>query len=147
METNISCQLVEFGSPQQLESIALRLKILRLPLGLDFDEKDLAAEFEQFHFAALAASQVIGVLILKNYEAHKVKMRQLAIDENWQGKGVGKKLVKFSETWALQNDQSQITLHARLNAVSFYKSMNYVTSGEIFLEVGIPHIKMQKKLI
>jgi predicted GNAT family N-acyltransferase len=42
---------------------------------------------------------------------------------------------------------TQIQLHARSNAVKFYKSMKYEIVSEQFLEVGIPHFKMQKILI
>ena len=74
-------------------------------------------------------------------------MRQVAVDDQLQGKGIGKALVKYSENWAIENQLSQIQLNARSNAVPFYKSMKYEVIGEQFLEVGIPHFKMQNTLI
>jgi predicted GNAT family N-acyltransferase len=35
-------------------------------------------------------------------------------------------------------------LHARIVAVGFYEKMGYVRQGELFTEVGIPHVLMQK---
>ena len=147
METTLSCRLIEFGSKEQIESIELRRRILRFPLGLDFSAEDLDSENTQFHFAAFIDEKLVAVLILVTHGHGVVKMRQVAVDEHLQGKGIGKALVKFSENWALANQLTHIQLHARLNAVPFYKSMKYGIIGEQFLEVGIPHFKMQKTLI
>jgi predicted GNAT family N-acyltransferase len=37
-------------------------------------------------------------------------------------------------------------LHARLTAIGFYEKSGYVVSGGEFLEVGIPHVKMVKRI-
>ena len=147
METTISCRLMEFGSKEQNESIELRRKILRFPIGLDFNAEDLESENTQFHFAAFLDARLVAVLIMVKYGQNVVKMRQVAVDEHLQGKGIGKALIKYSENWAIANHMTKIQLHARSNAVSFYKSMQYEIIGDQFLEVGIPHFKMQKTLI
>lgn len=147
METMISCRLIEFGSKEQIESIELRRKILRFPIGLDFNAEDLESENKQFHFAAFLDENLVAVLIMVKYGQGVVKMRQVAVDNHLQGNGIGKVLVKYSENWAIANQLTQIQLHARSNAVPFYKSMKYEIIGEQFLEVGLPHFKMQKTLI
>ena len=147
METMISCRLIEFGSKEQIESIELRRKILRFPIGLDFNAEDLESENKQFHFAAFLDEKLVAVLIMVKYGQGVVKMRQVAVDNHLQGNGIGKALVKYSENWAIANQLTQIQLHARSNAVPFYKSMKYEIIGEQFLEVGLPHFKMQKTLI
>jgi predicted GNAT family N-acyltransferase len=147
METTISCRMIEFGSKEQKESIELRRKILRFPIGLDFNAEDLESENTQFHFAAFLDAKLVAVLIMVKYGQSVVKMRQVAVDDHLQGKGIGKALVLYSENWAIANQLSQIQLHARSNAVPFYKSMQYEIIGDQFLEVGIPHFKMQKMLI
>lgn len=147
MKTNISCKLVDFDSKEQRDSIELRRKVLRKPLGLDFTRAELEMEDQQLHFVAVLESKVVGILILVKTQNEGVKMRQVAIDEQLQGKGIGKLLVRFSENWASANHFSQIQLHARSTAVPFYISMNYELIGGEFLEVGIPHFKMKKILI
>ncbi len=139
--------MIEFGSKEQKESIELRRKILRFPIGLDFNAEDLESENTQFHFAAFLDAKLVAVLIMVKYGQSVVKMRQVAVDDHLQGKGIGKALVLYSENWAIANQLSQIQLHARSNAVPFYKSMQYEIIGDQFLEVGIPHFKMQKMLI
>lgn len=143
---NIVCELVKFGSRNQIESIKLRRKILREPLGLDFIEEELALESNHFHFVALHLERIIAVLILVEQPNASLKMRQVAVDSSVQGMGVGKKLVLFSEQWALENNFNLIVLNARKTAVPFYLNLNYMIVGDEFLEVGIPHLKMKKAL-
>src|SRR5690606_30732564 len=103
---------VQYGSNEQIRSINLRRDILRLPIGLDFTSHELEQEFDQIHFVAESDEIIIGVLILvKDKNNVVVKMRQVAIDASWQGKGIGKKLVLFSEQWAKENNFSKIELH------------------------------------
>ena len=74
-------------------------------------------------------------------------MRQVAVDEHLQGKGLGGILVEFSEEYALNNGFDEIVLHARDTAVKFYLSLDYeITDKDFFYEVGIAHLKMRKKL-
>jgi len=52
-------------------------------------------------------------------------------------------LVEAAEAFV---DTGEISLHAREVAVAFYESMGYTTVGEPFLEVGILHMKMTKRV-
>jgi predicted GNAT family N-acyltransferase len=41
---------------------------------------------------------------------------------------------------------SQVELHARLSAVGFYRGLGYAVVGQEFQELGIPHLKMKRRL-
>ena len=73
-------------------------------------------------------------------------MRQVAVQSNLQGIGIGKKLVQFVEQEAKKLGITHFELNARKSAVPFYLSMNYALEGEEFEEVGIPHFRMKKLL-
>jgi len=143
---NISIQILTFESLNQLESVELRRQVLRIPLDLDYSKEELAAEFEQVHLGAILNGHVVGVLLLVQHEDGILKMRQFAVDSAYQGKGIGTKLVEYSEFWAKQNNFTRISLHARDTAVSFYQQLGYKIKGEQFTEVGIPHRMMMKEL-
>jgi predicted GNAT family N-acyltransferase len=146
-KVSINVKEIEFGSPEQIESIYLRYKVLREPLGLNFDENDLAKEYQDFHIAAYANGELVGILLLKPIENSEIaKMRQVAVANDWQGKGVGKAMVTFSEAFLKNKSFKKIELHARETAVPFYLSLNYSIVGDLFYEVGIPHKKMVKTL-
>ena len=120
---------------------------MRRPLGLDFTPEQLAAEYADIHLAAFAdVGRLIGYLCLTPLNKEEVKMRQVAVAPEWQGKGVGKKLVAASEEMAKHLNFKKMTLHARETAVPFYLRLGYQTVGEQFEEVTIPHFKMEKKL-
>lgn len=138
---------IDFGTPEYDEAVRLRTDVLRKPLGLEFTPEQLAEEYDQRHLAAYNASgRLLGCLSLVVADDASWKMRQVAVAEAVQGKGVGKTLVEASEHLALLAGVNSMVLHARETAVPFYLALGYVTVGERFEEVGIPHFKMQKVL-
>jgi predicted GNAT family N-acyltransferase len=145
LDMNAVCKLLEYGSPEQKESIELRDEVLRKPLGLKFSEEELK-EDEQFHFACFIDNKIKGILLLKPIADGIIKMRQVAVSPELHGKGIGKQLVKFCEQWAIDNGYHKIELNARKTAMDFYLSLDYKTIGDEFTEVNIPHMKMYKVL-
>jgi predicted GNAT family N-acyltransferase len=144
----ISVNEIAFNSKEQKQSVELRYRVLREPLGLQFNPEDLEKEFADFHIAAFHNQQVVGILLLlPALDSKAIKMRQVAVDFEYQNLGVGKKMVQFAEVFALQKGFESMVLHARETAVPFYLSAGYTISGEPFTEVGIPHKKMIKTLL
>ena len=74
-------------------------------------------------------------------------MRQVAVAQNCQGKGVGKAMVKVSEEYILELGGKKVELNARDTAIRFYQSQDYKKVGKEFTEVGIKHFKMEKILL
>lgn len=85
-------------------------------------------------------------MLLKPMPQGILKMRQVAVGQLFQKQGIGAKIVRFAEEYALQNGYELIQLHARASAVPFYLALNYQCMGDEFLEVGIPHFKMEKQV-
>jgi ribosomal protein S18 acetylase RimI-like enzyme len=137
----------EFGTPAYDESVGLRDDILRKPLKMVFYAEDLAKEYDQTHIGYYAKNGImVGCLILQDYGDGNAKMRQVAVAENYQSKGIGQKMVAFSEVYARQNGFTKMVLHARESACPFYDKLGYDRVGERFEEVNIPHFKMEKVL-
>lgn len=138
---------ISFGTPEYDEEVGLRDRILRQPLGLQFHIKDLEKEYNDIHLVCFAESgKMAGCLILSPVDQHVIKMRQVAVDLEWQKKGVGTMLVAASEKFASQHGYDKIVLHARDLAVPFYLRLGYEVYGEPFTEVGIEHRAMRKKI-
>src|SRR6185437_2287260 len=135
------------GSKEYKDAVDLRYRVLRIPLGLEFDPAVLALEYNDHHLCAYSDdNQLLGCLLMSPYKNGSVKMRQFAVEPEFQGKGIGKSLISFAEQWAVQNHFTRIELHARLTAVPFYLKLGYETEGEEFIEVTIPHRFMWKVL-
>ncbi|MDX1912177.1 MAG: GNAT family N-acetyltransferase, partial [Saprospiraceae bacterium] len=90
--------------------------------------------------------RIIGVLLLTPLINNEIKMRQVAVAPELQGKGVGAALVNASEEEARRRGFEKMVLNARETAVPFYLRLGYKKIGERFEEVTIPHYKMEKTL-
>ena len=138
---------IEFATPEHDETVRLRYKILRLPLNLDFTAEDLAKEYTDIHLAAYDAAWILrGCLVLTPKSKTVIKMRQVAVDSDVQGMGIGRAMVEKSEQLARLEGYKTIELNARDVAVPFYKKLDYQVEGDMFEEVSIPHFKMIKHL-
>lgn len=137
---------IKYGSIDYKNEVELRDKVLRKPLGLKFTKEQLDEEKEQFHFCAFDNEKIIGCLLLKPQSNAVIQMRQVAVDDVEQGKGIGRQLVLFAEKFALEKKFKEIILHARDTAIPFYENLGYEKIGGGFVEVTIPHWEMKKSL-
>jgi len=140
-------EIIEYASPEYDETLKLRYKVLRAPLGLDFTIEQIEEEWNQHFFVATdSQNEILGCLVMQELSAETVKMRQVAVTQEFQGKGLGSLMIQFAENWARRKGYQNISLHARDLAVPFYLKHNYSALGDEFFEVGIPHREMTKKL-
>lgn len=148
MSDEFHCIQIEFGTPEFDEALKLRHLVLRKPLKMEFNENDIAQEYDSFHISCYhnVTNELVGCLILKPEDDHHLKMRQVAIHPSYQSRGIGSYLVAQSEKFSLYKGYSQIKLHARDTAVDFYKKAGYNVEGDCFKEVGIDHFSMKKTL-
>lgn len=137
---------VAFGSDDYYLACELRDLVLRRPLGLELSAEDVAGEARQYHLLAFDESGLAGCLLLVPGDDGVIKMRQVAIAERAQRRGVGSALVARAEALGRERGFRAMVLHARRAAVSFYERAGYVVEGPEFVEVTIPHSKMRKAL-
>ena len=133
-------------SPAYALAVALRRDVLRKPLGLEFTVDQLAGEAGSLHLAAFDGDVLVGCLLLTPKGAGKIQMRQVAVRQDHQGRGLGAAMVRESEIVARYHNYTSMVLHARETAVPFYLKLGYALAGEPFVEVGIPHRSMEKVL-
>ncbi|SNQ44235.1 GNAT family N-acetyltransferase [Cellulophaga lytica] len=106
-----------------------------------------------FHIGAYQNNQLIGVaslLQVKNTSILNVfayQLRGMAIANEHQGKGLGKKIINYAETILKEKGVLLLWMNARVSAIPFYTKCGYTKSGSIFeiQKVG-PHVVMFKKL-
>jgi ribosomal protein S18 acetylase RimI-like enzyme len=137
---------VAFGSAEYQQTLALREDVLRRPLGLDLSREDRAGEERQWHLIAIRKQLLVGCLVLVPLPGAAVQMRQVAVVPEAQRAGIGTALVAYAEELARSRKRTSMLLHARLEAVPFYRRLGYVLEGDEFLEVTIPHRAMRKAL-
>jgi N-acetylglutamate synthase-like GNAT family acetyltransferase len=146
MNYEVEIRLISPGSDDYRSELELRNKILRIPLGLDVYKDDLTKEHLDKHLGAFITGRLVGVLVLTKLSNEDVKMRQVAVENDLQGKGIGRKLVEYSEQLARELGYSRIVMNARLEAVPFYEKLGYDKISGMFIEVTIPHYKLSKQI-
>jgi predicted GNAT family N-acyltransferase len=125
----------------------LRNRVLRLPLGLTLSEADLRGEDEQMHIIAQDdRGRVVGCVLLAMRDDGTVRIRHVAVEPLYRGMGIGTGLMGQAENAAREKGIRKITMHARLYARGFYERLGYRAVSDIFPEVTIPHIAMEKTL-
>ncbi|MES2479816.1 MAG: GNAT family N-acetyltransferase [Bacteroidota bacterium] len=142
--STISIQKINTRSEFFPQVFDLREKVLRNPLGLSLYHEDTSGDHEDDIFIAIENEQVIACLMAKDLGKGVLKLRQMAVDGNRQGKGIGKLLMQEAEADAKNRGFNRIELHARQNAIGFYQQLGYTVYGDIFTEVTIPHLAMEK---
>jgi ribosomal protein S18 acetylase RimI-like enzyme len=126
--------------------VQLRNDLLRRPLGLNFTPEELEKEKEEILIGAFEEEKMLGCCMLIRQDPATVRLRQMAVLNNLQGKGIGRALMQFAENIARDRGFHKITMHARKTAVGFYEKLGYRVCGEQFEEVTIPHYVMEKLL-
>ena len=134
------------GSADYAAAVNLRRAILRTPLGLDFTSAQLAAETSDIHLAAFEDAELVGTVLLSSYDDQIMKLRQMAVDDAVQSQGVGAQLLAAAEAETRAAGKTRITLAARVTAQPFYARNGYTAAGDVFEEVTLPHVVMQKTL-
>jgi len=126
--------------------VNLRMEILRKPLGLSFEPEELEKEKEDVLMGAFEDEKMLGCCLLTRMDAHTMRLRQMAVPNSMQGKGIGRALMIFAENIARDLGYRKLCMHARKTALGFYEKLGYSASGEEFTEVTIPHYIMEKAL-
>ncbi len=132
-----------YNSNDYWKIVQIREIVLRIPLGLRFSLVEIQKESEELIFGIQVNNQWIGSCQYQIFN-NEAKMRQVAILDAYKRKGYGKKMVIQSMEILKQKGIQKIYCHARTSAVPFYENLGFQTVSEAFLEVHIPHFKMQK---
>jgi GNAT superfamily N-acetyltransferase len=142
----MALKIIDHGTIEYHQMVKLRDDILRKPLGLGFTPEELEGEKDNMLIAAFEDEDILGCCMLVEEKADTVRLRQMAVLNDLQGKGIGRALMNFAENIARDRGYKTLTMHARINAVGFYEKMGYKTVGDQFIEVTMPHYVMEKRL-
>jgi ribosomal protein S18 acetylase RimI-like enzyme len=128
---------------------ALRWKILREPWNQPPGSEKDEFEGEAMHLAAWDdQGKLIGVGRLHRVVQNHGQIRYMAVEPAQRGQGVGRALLQELEERAIELGILEITLHAREEAVRFYRENGYqVLRASHALFGVVPHFEMRKRLL
>jgi GNAT superfamily N-acetyltransferase len=139
-------EVIEWGSPAYRESRLLRDRVLRQPLGLSLADEPAEREQDWLHFGIFADGVLLGCVIGVPGKGETIRMRQMAVREEWRGRGLGKQLLLEAEGRLREAGWKRFVLDARAGAVAFYSRLGYRKDGSPFTALGIAHQRMMKTI-
>ena len=142
----MALKIIDHGSREYEQMIRLRNDILRKPLGLEFTPEELENEKNEILIAAFEDDKILGCCMIVKHDEKNCRLRQMAVLNNLQGKGIGRALMSFAENIARDQGYKKLNMHARKTAIGFYERLGYSVTGDEFFEVTIPHCEMEKSL-
>jgi len=76
-----------------------------------------------------------------------IKIQRVAVLKDYRGTGLGLKLIQEIERFAVKElNGSRLILDSQDHATPFYEKAAYTVEGDGFLDAGIPHHFMQKRI-
>ncbi len=142
----MALKIIDHMSPEYNDMVKLRYAILRKPLGLEFSPEELENEKNDVLICYFDDTTLEGCCLLTKSGAHEARLRQMAVISGLQRNGIGKALMQFAENIARDRGYKKICMHARKTAMGFYEKLGYNKTGNEFIEVTLPHYKMEKEL-
>ena len=110
----------------------------RVPAEIELDEHDAAC----LHVIARAGREAVGTGRLLP-DGH---IGRMAVLKAWRGRGVGAAMLETLIEAAARRGDKEIVLSAQIHALGFYRRHGFVSEGPEYLDAGIPHQDMRKRL-
>lgn len=125
----------------------LRWRILRQPWDQPHGSEKDDKEQDSIHIMVSDKDKIIGVGRGHFNTKTEAQIRYMAVEEGFQGKGVGIKILEALEKRLIEKGAKTIILNSRKNAVKFYQKHGYKIIGKGHTLFGvIKHFKMRKDL-
>jgi len=118
-------------------------KLWNQPKGSERNDRDADA----FHIMAEIDEKIVAVGCIHEIDDNRGRIRFMGVDDEYQKRGIGKKIVRILEEHASEQNWTKIWLYAREIAWDFYLNLGYKITGDGELLFGvIKHKIMEKKL-
>lgn len=139
-----SYQFVSSSDPLFSQARQLRWEILRAPQAIPFSEDWDDDAPGTHHLVAIRGGTVVGYGRVA-LAADGARVRYMAVSPSARGGGVGSTIVLKLVDRAKQSGARVIYLHARFNAIEFYRKLGFIEVGSFFNseETALPHKRME----
>ena len=133
--------------------LSIRSKILRNNASFNYCKYEGDDLDSSFHIGAYLNNKIVGgVTLIKNKSTYKkltncYQLRGMCVLENFQKKGIGRKIIIEAEKHCKILKIENIWMNARVKAANFYLNLNYIDLGFRYEIKGIGlHYFLYKEL-
>lgn len=144
--------MIEIRTPntedEWIQYYDLRYRILREPLSQEKGSEKNDGDKDGIHFALFEDNRLLSIARLDLGEGGIAQVRFVAVENDCQGKGYGKRIMKAVEEKTLKLGVEKLILQAREVSVQFYLSLDYKMIRKSHLLFSqVQHYQMEKELI
>ena len=126
-------------------ALALRSRVFCEEQGVSFEADQDGRDPEATHIVAVDECDVIGTCRLL-FRGEVARLGRLAVEPERRGDGIGAAILREADRVAVGAGAESIALHAQTYAQSLYEHAGYREYGPTFVEEGIEHVAMEKRL-
>lgn len=147
MNSFYQIEKVDLSSNYYNQSLILREKILRKPLGFVISQEQIENERKTnyFHFISKFEEKVVSALTMR-INQNNIQTCQIATDIDFRGQGIGKKLIEYGEQYVSSLIvKEEFIVFSRLDSLRFYEKCNYqYKDDKLYLIYSLEHRLLSK---
>ncbi len=126
-------------------ALDLRERVFAVEQGVDPAADRDGRDHEAVHLVAVEGDQVLGTCRLV-FNGTRARLGRLAVLRSRRREGLGAALLAEADRQARAAGAQTIDLHAQMPARELYLRDGYIERGDVFVEEGIEHVAMDKRL-
>ena len=130
----------------QSDCFAIRTEVFVEEQGVPKEEELDGLDRTSMHALARINSIPVATGRLITIDNKNAKIGRMAVKLQYRRIGIASLVLDFLEEKAREKGIQNITLEAQEYVKRFYSDRGYSERGKVFLDVGIPHVKMAKEL-
>ncbi len=136
----------DLESDVRKDAMAIRFKVFvdeqEVPEDLEIDE----LEADSHHLVLYVDRKPVATARIYEIDDGYYKIQRVAVYKDQRGKGYGAQAIQEAEKKIRELGGTKIILGAQLHALPFYEKLGYQVSSEEYMDAGIPHHDVTKKL-
>lgn len=128
-------------------ALELRHRVFCVEQGVPKREEVDGRDGEAVHLVAISTDdrRVVGTCRLL-FAGRVVQFSRLAVDAPARREGIATRLLDEADREARAGGAQSIVLHAQTYALPLYTNAGYEPRGRVFVEAGIEHVAMEKRV-
>lgn len=144
----MSVEVRRADGPAELDALLdLRHRVFCVEQGVPKHEEIDGRDGDAIHLVAVRAEdgRVLGTCRLL-FVDRTVQLSRLAVEPDARREGIATALLREADREAEAARAKRIVLHAQTYARELYAADGYEERGRVFVEAGIEHVAMEKRL-